>query len=71
MKKEVDVIIIGADVCSLITANLLSKKGYRVAIVDNAIGLGGNQLYIPVSLKLVQSLGLNLNNPLIIRRTID
>lgn len=71
MKKEVDVIIIGADVCSLITANLLSKKGYRVAIVDNAIGLGGNQLYIPVSLKLVHSLGLNLNNPLIIRRTID
>lgn len=71
MKKEVDVIIIGTDLCSLIIANLLSKKGYQVAITDNAIRLGGNQLYIPISAKFVHSLGLSSNNPIIIKKIID
>lgn len=71
MRNEVDVIIIGSDLCSIITANLLSKNGYRVVLIDNAGRLGGNYYYLPISLKLVHTLGINPHNTTIVKRIID
>ncbi len=71
MTNEVDMMIIGSDLSSIITASLLSKRGYRVALIDRTRRLGGNYCYIPLSLVWLRKLGLNLYNSKIVKRMVD
>jgi len=71
MINDIDVMVIGSDISSVVAASLLSKKGFRVALVDDARSFGGNYCYIPMSLNWLNKLGLDLNDSKIIKRIID
>jgi len=71
MINEVDIMIIGSDLSSIIAASLLSRKGFRVALIDEARRIGGNCCYIPLSLTWLRKLGINVNDPKIVKRVVD
>jgi hypothetical protein len=71
MINEVDIVIIGSDLSSTIAASLLSRKGFRVTLIDEARRMGGNCCYIPLSFAWLRKLGINVNNPKIVKRVVD
>jgi flavin-dependent dehydrogenase len=71
MVNEVDIMIIGSDLSSIIAASLLSRKGFRVALIDEARRIGGNCCYIPLSLAWLRKLGINVNDQKIVKRVVD
>lgn len=71
MTINVDVMVIGSDICSIVAANLLSKKGYKVALIDYARRLGGNLCYLPVSSKWLHILNIESKKSTIIKGTTE